>query len=157
MQEVQPSLYRKIISKCSLPSPWDHVVILVLNVLIAIPVFIILHQNLIDLEWVLQLDRILMAVLVLLIIQILLRLIRTVIILGIGAYLIALFYGTIFGGYGFGTVMEDYNFMLYSMMNDPNPENIILSKLLPFPNKTKIIEELYLLNYIINFLNLNIL
>lgn len=142
MQEVQPSLYRKIISKCSLPSPWDHVVILVLNVLIAIPVFIILHQNLIDLEWVLQLDRILMAVLVLLIIQIILRLIRTVIILGIGAYLIALFYGTIFGGYGFGTVMEDYNFMLYSMMNDPNPENIIISKLLPFPNKTKIINAI---------------
>ena len=36
--------------KLSLPKPWDNVVIFLLNILIAIPLFLIAHQNLIDLE-----------------------------------------------------------------------------------------------------------
>lgn len=142
MEEVKTSTYQKLINKFSLPKPWDHIVILALNILIAIPVFIILHQNLIDLEWPFQSDRIFLAILLLVFIQLILRMIRTVIVLGIGVYLVALIYGTIFGGYGFGAVMEDYNFMLYSMINDPNPEDIFISKLLPFPNKTKILNAI---------------
>ena len=36
--------------KLSLPKPWDIVVIFLLNILITIPVFLIAHQNLIDLN-----------------------------------------------------------------------------------------------------------
>jgi hypothetical protein len=32
--------------------------------------------------------------------------------------------------------------MLYSMSEDPNPQDIIISKLLPFPNKSKVIDAI---------------
>ena len=48
--------------KLSLPKPWDIVVIFLLNILITIPVFLIAHQNLIDLEWVIHLDRIILFI-----------------------------------------------------------------------------------------------
>ena len=126
--------------KLSLPKPWDTVVIFILNILIAIPTFLIAHQNLIELNWVLHLDRILLFILIVVIIQLLLRLVKTIIILISFIYLLTLFYGTIFGNYGFQRVFEDYRYMIYAMSENPNPQDIIVAKLLPFPNKSKIID-----------------
>jgi hypothetical protein len=126
--------------KLSLPKPWDIVVIFILNILIAIPTFLIAHQNLIDLNWVFQLDRILIFIIIVVGIQMLLRLVKTIIILIIFIYLIVLLYGTLFGNYGFNRVFEDYRYMIYSMSENPNPQDIIIAKLLPFPNKSKIID-----------------
>lgn len=126
--------------KLSLPKPWDSVVIFLLNIFIAIPVFIIAHQNLIDLMWVIHLDRIILFIIILLSIQLILRLVKTVLIVIVFLYLITLFWGTIFGNYGFGRVFEDYKYMVYSMSENPNPQDIIVAKLLPFPNKSKIID-----------------
>jgi hypothetical protein len=126
--------------KLSLPKPWDIIVIFTLNILIAIPVFLIAHQNFIDLNWVFQLDRILIFVVIVVGIQMTLRLVKTIIILIIFIYLIALVYGTLFGNYGFNRVFEDYRFMIYSMSENPNPQDLIIAKLLPFPNKSKIID-----------------
>ena len=126
--------------KLSLPKPWDIVVIFLLNILIAIPVFLIAHQNLIDLDWFLHLDRIFLFIVIIVIIQLLLRLVKTVIILIAFLYVISLLIGTLFGNYGFNRVFEDYRYMIYSMKENPNPQDLILSKLLPFPNKSKIID-----------------
>lgn len=126
--------------KLSLPKPWDIVVIFILNILIAIPTFLIAHQNFIDLNWVFQLDRILIFIVIVVGIQMLLRLVKTIIILIIFIYLIVLLYGTLFGNYGFNRVYEDYRYMIYSMSENPNPQDIIIAKLLPFPNKSKIID-----------------
>ncbi|ESU18761.1 hypothetical protein FCR2A7T_21640 [Flavobacterium cauense R2A-7] len=137
--EIPPKL--KIVrDKLSLPKPWDTVVIFLLNILIAIPVFIIAHQNLINPEWWLHLDRVLLFLIILIVIQLILRLLKTVIIICIFLYLIALVWGTLFGKYGFNAVFEDYRSMVYTMADDPNPQDIIISKLLPFPNKGKIID-----------------
>lgn len=137
--EIPPKL--KIVrDKLSLPKPWDTVVIFLLNILIAIPIFIIAHQNLINPEWWLHSDRILLFFIILVIIQLALRLLKTVIIICVFLYLIALIWGTLFGGYGFNAVYEDYRSMVYTMADDPNPQDIIISKLLPFPNKGKIID-----------------
>ncbi|EAZ94460.1 hypothetical protein FBBAL38_12220 [Flavobacteria bacterium BAL38] len=130
----------KLKEKLSLPKPWDNVIIFLLNILIAIPIFIIAHQNLIDLNWPIHIDRILLFILLVVIIQLILRLVKTILILIIFLYLISLFYGTIFGGYGFGRVFEDYKYMIYSMSENPKPQDIIIEKLLPFPNKSKIID-----------------
>jgi hypothetical protein len=126
--------------KLSLPKPWDIIVIFILNILIAIPTFLIAHQNLIDLNWVFQLDRILIFIIIVVGIQMLLRLVKTIIILIIFIYLIVLLYGTLFGNYGFNRVFEDYRYMIYSMSENPNPQDLIIAKLLPFPNKSKIID-----------------
>lgn len=130
---------QKLKQKLQIRKPWDNVIIFALNVLIAIPVFIIFHQNLIDPNWYFQLDRILLFIAILAVIQLILRLMRTVIIICIGLYMIALVYGSFSGKYGFKSVIEDYQYMIYSMSDSPNPQDVIISKLLPFPNKSKII------------------
>ncbi len=130
---------QKLKQKLQVKKPWDNVIIFALNILIAIPVFIIIHQNLIDPNWYFQLDRILLFILILVLIQLVLRLMRTIIIICIGLYMLALVFGSLSGKYGFKSVFEDYRYMVYAMNDSPNPQDMIISKLLPFPNKTKII------------------
>ncbi|WP_445721119.1 hypothetical protein [Flavobacterium sp.] len=89
----------KLKEKLSLPKPWDNVIIFLLNILIAIPIFIIAHQNLIDLNWPIHIDRILLFILLVVIIQLILRLVKTILILIIFLYLISLFYETCFRFY----------------------------------------------------------
>jgi hypothetical protein len=122
--------------------PWDDVIIFVLNVLIAIPLFIILHQNLINPNWFLNIDRVVLFIVMVVVIQLILRLLRTIIILCIFVYLLALIYGSTIGNYGFNSVYDDYNTMLYTMSDNPYPQDIIIAKLLPFPNKSKIVNAI---------------
>jgi hypothetical protein len=128
--------------KLQVKKPWDSVIILALNILIAIPVFIIIHQNLIDPNWYFQIDRILLFVAIVTIIHIVLRLLKTIIIICVALYLVALLFGSLFGNYGFSSVVEDYRFMVYAMIDSPNPQDLIISKLLPFPNKSKILRAI---------------
>ncbi|APA00494.1 transglutaminase [Flavobacterium commune] len=122
--------------------PWDDVIIFILNILISIPAFIIAHQNLIELNWVLNLDRILLFLFILITTQLVLRLLRTIIIFCMILYIMMLFYGTVLGNYGFESVYEDYDSMIYTMSDNPNPQDIIISKLLPFPNKSEILSAI---------------
>jgi len=133
---------KEIKSKLQVKKPWDSVIIFLLNILIAVPVFIIIHQNLIDPEWPFQIDRILLFLGIIILIQLILRLLRTIIIICLALYVIVLIYGSVFGDYGFNAVYEDYRSMVYSMSDDPNPQDIIISKLLPFPNKSKILSAI---------------
>ncbi|RRJ93432.1 transglutaminase domain-containing protein [Flavobacterium macacae] len=134
--------FKEIKAKLQVKKPWDSVIILLLNILIAIPVFIIIHQKLIDPQWPFQLDRILLFLGILIVIQLILRLLRTIIIVCIVIYLLVLVFGSLFGNYGFNSVFEDYRSMVYAMSDDPNPQDIIISKLLPFPNKSKILNAI---------------
>lgn len=129
-------------SKLQVKSPWDRIIIMLLSLLITIPVFIILHQNLIDLKWPFNLDRVFIFILVFAAIFFFLMLLRTIIILCIALYLLVLFYGSVIGNYGFNEISEDYNSMIYTMSDNPYPQDIIAAKLLPFPNKSKIINAI---------------
>ncbi|MCW4470576.1 transglutaminase family protein [Flavobacterium sp. MFBS3-15] len=139
---IKPYLAKiqRIKAKLQVKKPWDSIIIFALNVLIAIPLFIIIHQNLIDPEWPFHLDRILIGIVLIVGIQLVLRLMKTILIVCIALYLLALVWGTLFGNYGFNAVYEDYRSMVYTMADDPNPQDIIISKLLPFPNKSLIID-----------------
>lgn len=132
--------FQKIKDKLQVPKPWDMVIIFALNILIAIPVFILIHQNIIDPQWYFQIDRILLFIVIVVVIQLVLRLMRRIIIICIALYLLALLYGSVFGNYGFNSVFEDYRFMIYSMSDSPNPQDLILTRLLPFPNKSRILK-----------------
>ena len=142
MTESKKISLKEIKAKLQVKKPWDSVIILLLNILISIPVFIIIHQQLIDPEWPFQLDRILLFLGILIVIQLILRLLRTIIIVCIVIYLLVLIFGSLFGNYGFNSVFEDYRSMVYAMSDDPNPQDIIISKLLPFPNKSKILNAI---------------
>ncbi|RWX00363.1 transglutaminase-like domain-containing protein [Flavobacterium cerinum] len=139
MIKLDATTLKNLKAKLQIKKPWDSIIIFVLNILIAIPLCIIVHQNLIDPEWPFHLDRILIFIVIIVAIQFVLRLLKTVLIICIFFYLIALLYGSVFGNYGFNAVYEDYRSMVYTMADDANPQDIIISKLLPFPNKSKII------------------
>ena len=79
--------------KFSLPESWTNSIIFILNVLIAIPVFLIAHQNLVTVNWPGHLDRIILFLLIIVLIQLILRLVKTIIVLVIICYFIALFIG----------------------------------------------------------------
>jgi hypothetical protein len=134
--------FQNIKQKLQVKKPWDDVIIFVLNILIAVPVFLIAHQNLIELNWFFNIDRILLFLLIIVVIQLILRLLRTVIIVCIILYILVLFYGTASGNYGFNSVYEDYDSMIYTMSDNPFPQDIIIAKLLPFPNKSKILSAI---------------
>lgn len=129
-------------TKFQVKKPWDWIIISILNILLAFPTFIIVHQNLIDPDWPLNIDRILIVVVVLVSIHFLLNAVKTFLIIAIIVYFFILIYGSLFGNYGFKSLLEDYNSMLYTMSNNPYPQDIIIAKLLPFPNKSKIISAI---------------
>ena len=132
--------FKKIRLALQVKKPWDSIIIFLLNLLIAVPVFIIIHHNIIDPQWPNQIDRILLFILLLVIIQLILRLLRRILIVTLFLYLLWLAYGSAFGSYGFNSVYEDYRYMIYAMIDSPNPQDLIISKLLPFPNKSKILK-----------------
>jgi hypothetical protein len=76
------------------------------------------------------------------VIQIILRFLRTIILFCIILYFLVLVYGSTIGNYGFNSVFEDYNSIMYTMSDNPYPQDIIIAKLLPFPNKSKIINAI---------------
>ncbi len=132
----------RFLKKIRVPKPWDTIVILLLALLILIPVFIILHQNLIDPEWPFHLDRILLFLAITVLLTYILRYIKRFLFFVVLVYVSMLLYGTLFAGYGFKSVYEDYRAMIYAMSDNPNPQDIIVSKLLPFPNKSKILRAI---------------
>jgi hypothetical protein len=140
MINLNSTSFKNFKEKLQVKKPWDSIIIFALNVLIAVPVFIILHQNLIDPEWPFHIDRILIFITLVIAIQLVLRLLKTILIICLALYVLALMFGSLFGRYGFNAVYEDYRSMIYTMAEDPNPQDIIISKLLPFPNKGKIID-----------------
>ncbi len=142
MIKTDKNYFQKIKQRLEVKKPWDDVIVFLLNVLIAIPVFIIIHQNTIDPNWYYQIDRILLFIVIVGVIQLILRILKTIIIICLAAYLIALIFGSFSGSYGFESIFEDYRYMVYSMSDNPNPQDIILSKLLPFPNKYKILNAI---------------
>lgn len=115
------------------------IIIFCLNILITIPLFVIAHQNLILLEWAYYVDRFLLFIIILVVVQLILRALRRVTLISVILYFIFLIYGTLIGDYSFENVYEDYRSMIYTMGDNPYPQDIIITKLLPFPNKSKIL------------------
>lgn len=142
MDLQQLKAFLRKITTLSLPKPWDSIVLFVLNVLVIIPLFIILHQNLIDPNWPFHIDRILLFIALIITLQILFGLVRKVIIWIMLFFVMFLIKGTLLKGYGFEDVVEDYRVMIYSMTETATPQDIIVSKLLPFPNKSRILEAI---------------
>lgn len=142
MIKIKEINFQGIKERFQVKKPWDDVIIFVLNILIAIPLFIIVHQNLINPNWFLNIDRVVLFLVMIVVIQIILRLLRTIILFCIIVYLLVLVYGSTIGNYGFNSVFEDYNSIMYTMSDNPYPQDIIIAKLLPFPNKSKIVNAI---------------
>jgi len=142
MIKIRQLTYKQLKELFRIKSPWDLIIIFVLNVLITIPVFIVAHHNLLLFNWPFHLDRILLSLVILFAIQLILRALRRVTLISVILYVFMLLYGTLFSDYSFQSVFEDYRSMVYTMNDDPYPQDIIITKLLPFPNKSKILDAI---------------
>ncbi len=139
MMKIPEITFAGIQQSLRLKKPWDSVIISALSILAAIPIFLIAHQNLIDPEWYFQFDRILIFLVILSLLYLIFYYLRVLIVACIIFFLVMLVYGSTFGQYGFFQVFDDYRAMIYTMAEDPHPQDLILSKLLPFPNKSRIL------------------
>lgn len=132
--------YIKKIFYYQIPKPWDFIILFIINILIVLPLFLIIHQNLIDLNWIYNLDRIFIFIGLIILIQFIFLKIRKFVILSTLFYILTLIYGITNTDKTIENVFQDYTFMLYAMSETPFPEEIILAKLLPFPNKREILK-----------------
>lgn len=142
MIQLNKENFYLIREKFRLNKPWDRFVIFFLSIIITIPLFIVIHQNLIDPQWYFGFDRILLFIFVFIIVYGILYALRTISIIFLALYFLILIYGSLFGNFSFNSVFDDYNSMLYSMNNNPFPQDIIIAKLLPFPNKNEILRAI---------------
>jgi hypothetical protein len=132
----------KINQQFQVPQPWNAMIILMLNILITIPLFIIAHKNIMEVNWPYELDHILLFIGILAINQFVLHLMRTVLIISIGLYLIALIIGNLTDNYGFKSIYNDYKYMLYALDDSPHPQDFLLDKFYPFPEKSSILDAI---------------
>ena len=78
--------FQKIKMQLQVKKPWDHIIIFFLNLLIAFPIFIILHQNIINPNWPFNIDRIFLFLVLLAVIHFVLLSLRTIIIVCLAIY-----------------------------------------------------------------------
>ncbi len=105
---------------------------------VVLPVFIIAHKLLPNPDWIFNLDRFLIGILIIVVLRFVLKKFR---VLVIGALVVSVIwgvYGSFVGDYGFVEVYRDYKKMVFTMLKNPHPERIVLATLKPFQNKAAI-------------------
>lgn len=113
-----------------------------LCIILALPVFIILHKQVPDPEWPFNLDRITLFILVVLVLLLLLRVFKWLIVIALVAGLAWLSYGSYQGGYGFNDVYRDYRAMIYSMKDDPVFAGLLVAGDMSFPHRSEFLSAM---------------
>jgi Ca2+/Na+ antiporter len=123
----------------TVPKPWDELILLVISILLTVPTFLIVHRNLPDFKWRLYAQEVVTALLIICFYLYVLQRFRKVVLICLMLYFLVLIYGTLLGGYGFRRVTNDYTTLLYSLNDSPYPQDVLLDKVLPFPNKSDVL------------------
>ena len=113
--------YNKVMSKFQVKKPWDMIIIFALSLLLTIPIFVIVHQNFITFNWYFYIDRIILFLLILLLLIFILKALRRITLISVFLYFILLFYGTVFGGYGFQSAVSYTHLDVYKRQTTCQP------------------------------------
>lgn len=114
----------------------------ILSLLVAAPLFILLHRSIPSANWPFHLDRILLGLTTLLFVLLVFKLMRQLVLLAFFSTLIGLTYAQFTNRYCFDNLYEDYRAMLYSLKDSPHPEEFIVANFTPFPNKARILDAI---------------
>lgn len=114
----------------------------VLAILIAIPLFLALHRVVPNPAWAYQSDRLLLIAGTALLVYLVFRLMKTLVLIAFVLFMGYLIFGEFTKGYNFDCLFKDYRAMIYSLKDTPDPEEFIISNIVPFPNKTGIKEAM---------------
>lgn len=107
------------------------VVLILVRPLIIAPLFIILHQHLPNPDWIWNLDRILLLLMLIALIEVVIYYLQPVIYFLSFGFLIFLTYGSLWKGIGYKQFLEEYKIMMYNMKNSPAPERVLMSEFFP--------------------------
>lgn len=119
-----------------------NIIVRFVSLLVAVPFFILLHRYLPNPHWPFQLDRIILAVISVAVVLSIFHLMRNLVLIAFMGTLMWLGYGQISGQYCFDNLLEDYRALLYSLRDNPNPEEYLAANFVPFPNKALIKEAI---------------
>lgn len=111
-----------------------------LSLVLAFPLFLFLHKQFPDYDWVFHADRVLMFLFAVIFSLLVLRLFRPVIVVAFIITLGWLGFGSISGKYGFETLFSDYQAMLYAIKYEPGWEKMAGRQEQFFPYKKQIIK-----------------
>jgi len=110
--------------------------------LLVFPFFIFLHKTLPDFNWIFQLDRILLFVVILLISLYITIKIKYFSVLFLVVSLLAASLGSLKNISGFQDLFNEYKILVYTIIDSPSPKEIILATLNPVENETRIIHSI---------------
>lgn len=101
-----------------------------LAILLCLPLFLLINNktDFLRFDWPYNLDRILLLIIILVVLEGLLQIFRELIAVGVAGALIWLGYGSFFGQYGFSEAYRDYQSILYHMATSDNPGPAIVKE-----------------------------
>lgn len=123
-------------------SSFSNSIINYMSWIIIIPIFIIAHKLIPNPDWIFNIDRFLIGITLIVVLRFVLKKFKTLVIGALILSVIWLSYGSFVGDYGFIGVYRDYKEMIVTMIKNPHPERIVISKLKPFRNKSAIKEAI---------------
>lgn len=133
----------------------ENIILYAAIIAISLPIFIIVHRNLPNFDWIYNLDRILLYILILIILFIIVKFLRklfVIICLGLLVFLIIESYRE---GYGFSELAEDYNAMILSMDESNKPQKVLLDKISFYSSDAKILKSIDYTNMMVRNYALN--
>jgi Ca2+/Na+ antiporter len=110
-----------------------------LGLLLAVPLFIMAHHQLPDIDLPFHLDRIILFIVLIALLFLVLRLFRTIITIGFIAVIAWLGYGTYTGKYGFSEVYKDRRAFIFSLQHDLNEEKLSITGKDDIPRQQELI------------------
>lgn len=120
----------------------ENIIVYIAIIGISLPIFIIVHRNIPNMNWVYGLDRIILYLLILIVLFIIVKFVKRLFIILCVILLLVLIIGTYRGGYGFSELAEDYNAMILSMDESNKPQKVLLDKLDFNSSDTKILKSI---------------
>ena len=118
------------------------IIIGILCIVLALPIFILVHQQIPNPDWPYHADRILLMISIILLLFLVIRLFRVLILVAILAACGWLIYGSLNGGYSFNDVYYDYRAMIYGMKDDPNFAGLITNGGSSFPYRGEFVSAM---------------
>lgn len=103
-----------------------NVVIGLLSLALALPLFILVYYRLPDLEWPFHVDKLLVFSLIAVLLLLMVRSFKYIIVTGVVATIGWLWYGTVAGQYGFRELYQDGRTMFYGLQND-SEKNVVFT------------------------------
>ena len=117
-------------------------IVAILSFIVTLPLFILLDRVIPDLNWFWNLDKFLLWIIIYTIIEFIFESVKISAIIVFVLAISWLTYGSFTEKYGFKEVFYDYRGLIFSMKNSPHPEDFIISKVMPFNNKTQIVNAI---------------